>query len=820
MKRSLLFLFVPFRDEVREIHDNKKFTIDQLFEKHFTRIQDQRQEFEPHRTLLLSIEEALSDPNVLEEEDGEDEEDGEHFIPEESTTESEIKDFLKEAKKARVNANPKVDIAALPELREHIRCLNKGQRQVFDDVVERLWSPEAEKKPFYMYISGEAGTGKSYVLRTIVEAAKLLFWKSGLPLDRPTTQVLCPTATSANIVGGKTIESALRLFTFDNSSTPAINFSDKGMLQHHYEFLNLIVIDEASMVGGRKFQQMHNRFVDLKGKSPYGPFGGVSVIAIGDFRQLPPVKDKYLFANTNLDGRPQNLAVNWWKTHFKMYSLSEKMRSLDDKDFASVCDSVGRGEVNNLIINYFEERIQVYEGANRNEEFQSGRLAIITADNAKVSNLNKDKLESLLPDEIKHTFWAEDKFKNLDENPPLSLLISKPYTQTGRLITMLTVAKNAPAMITMNLDTNDFLTNGIRGWIVAIEEEKKIIWMKFDDPKVGRMRRRKSKEKFPEDETAVPIRREKASFSFGNTGSTVRVQRTQYPIVVCYALTAHKSQGMTIPKVIIDFTDVDGKLARVSKGAFYVAITRVRKGDDLFLTRFSPKFIHCNEEVERELKRLSDHAQHQVLRPFLYMPIFSSPDGNPTELKVSYLNVNGLLDADHILDLRADMNLMNSDIICISETKVSKDFPDIVISIDEFSVVERIDSVGQECSMGMALYKRASFKGELQVMGKSRSERKVEMISVLINGVHFLFAYVHPSATSDVFKLLVESGICCNIVMADFNVNTYGSNSSGRKKMAQLADAMSKTQVLDTPTHSMGGQLDHILVDKSFKFPC
>ena len=155
-------------------------------------------------------------------------------------------------------------LTPLSEVKEQVRMLNSDQRIIFDDLMERLWCNREDKKPFHVYISGEAGTGKSFLMKTLIEAAKHLSIKSGTPLDRSPVLVLCPTATSAGIVGGETIESALRMFKGNSLDTPFINFSDEGSLSYKLEHLALIFFEEVLMVGCKKFQNIHSQIEKKK----------------------------------------------------------------------------------------------------------------------------------------------------------------------------------------------------------------------------------------------------------------------------------------------------------------------------------------------------------------------------------------------------------------------------------------------------------------------------------------------------------------------------------------------------------------------------
>ena len=81
------------------------------------------------------------------------------------------------------------------------------------------------------------------------------------------------------------------------------------------------------MVGSSKFTRINFQLQDIKGNRDF--MGGLSFIAVGDFHQLPPVLEQYAYENNNLDGRPK-IAPSHWDENFKIFYLTEKMRSLKD----------------------------------------------------------------------------------------------------------------------------------------------------------------------------------------------------------------------------------------------------------------------------------------------------------------------------------------------------------------------------------------------------------------------------------------------------------------------------------------------------------
>jgi hypothetical protein len=94
--------------------------------------------------------------------------------------------------------------------------LNHQQRKIFDDFCER--SICEDDIPFYLYIGGEAGTGKSFLVKLMIEILKHLKLKSGDDLNKPSSIVMAPTANASYIIKGKTIESALGMLPRQRNS--------------------------------------------------------------------------------------------------------------------------------------------------------------------------------------------------------------------------------------------------------------------------------------------------------------------------------------------------------------------------------------------------------------------------------------------------------------------------------------------------------------------------------------------------------------------------------------------------------------------------
>uniref|UniRef100_A0A8C4QE75 ATP-dependent DNA helicase n=1 Tax=Eptatretus burgeri TaxID=7764 RepID=A0A8C4QE75_EPTBU len=377
--------------------------------------------------------------------------------------------------------------------------------------------PNAENSntalPFYLYISGRAGTSKTFLLRTLIEV-----------------------------------------------------FSSNATCAYEYSQVKAIFIDEVSMVGSNKLHQIHLRREQIFGKREK-PFSTLPVICTGDFLQLPPVQDSWIFGNTSRPNCCDTTAPNKWKLHFKMFQLTQKMRSLDDPNFSALCDRIGVNSLEEEHKSTLKDRITQCPNEESNDSFKEGKLAIIVRDNAKREEINDTKL--LLIENNSTIFEVKDVCRNADRYNKAAVM-NLPYTRTDSLPDRLEVKVDAPVMLTVNTDKSDGLTNGSRGYVVDMDEEREIVWVKFSGTTGSK---------------ASVIGRRK--YDVNPARNSIRIQRSQFPLVLAYAITAHKSQGQTLEEVIIDFS---GK-GRSAPGSFYVAVTRVKKLSNLFLRSFDRSMI-------------------------------------------------------------------------------------------------------------------------------------------------------------------------------------------------------------------------------------
>ena len=111
---------------------------------------------------------------------------------------------------------------------------------------------------------------------------------------------------------------------------------------------------------------------------------------------MPPIYDNLVTDNNHLDGRP-DCAPSHWKENFKIYYLTEKMRSQKDPLFGEVCDRVGKGSLLPKDEKFICSLIRKTPRENDNESFKSGAVSIIVKTNKKRERINNEKLDNLLP---------------------------------------------------------------------------------------------------------------------------------------------------------------------------------------------------------------------------------------------------------------------------------------------------------------------------------------------------------------------------------------------------------------------------------------
>ena len=228
----------------------------------------------------------------------------------------------------------------------------------------------------------------------------------------------------------------------------------------------------------------------------------------------------------------------------------------------------------------------------------------------------------------------------------------------------------AQVMLTYNIDTLDCLTNGSLGEVVEFKIGKwgkvaKII-VDFKNENCGKSRRLlqdlEYKEKYP-SKFVVSIEKIQFSYSLGSEKSKQSLQAVciQFPLRLAFAATAHKCQGMTVPKPLPLIVDIRNAF---EAAMVYVILSRVQALIQLFIIAYLDiSKIYCNENALEEVERLNSKSLNNSWSEW-FVPV---SDDNK-KVRISFLNIVSL--RKHFLDLKADYTLKKSDVICLGETSL------------------------------------------------------------------------------------------------------------------------------------------------------
>ena len=514
------------------------------------------------------------------------------------------------------------------------------------------------------------------------------------------------------------------------------------------------------------------------------------------------------------------------------------MRSQKDPYFSSLCDRVGRGKINDEDVKYLKSRIQTTESERCNENYKNGKLSIIVTTNRKRNLINSQKLSELLPHNKEYTCNSTDQVTNLPGLGKLPEKLKDNPGKTGNLLTELTLKVGAPVVITTNHTKQkyreDGIVNGARGFVQSVQLSKvdpdkvEVVWVVFNKESMGKLYRfdhnHLRKEFNPGHEKATPIlpQRKKFTVKFGN----VEYQRTNFPLSLAYAITAHKCQGETLDEVIIDFgPDLAHKIKNyICPGSFYVALTRVKMGSKAFLKSFDTKYILVNKSIEEKVAAMRKFRQYKLKKIYLDEKIFENDND---EIKIGYLNINGLLEGGHAEYLNSDKNLLNLDLLALAESKLEQTSKSDQINklMNNWRIIGRYDSEDGFKHMGMLLLsnRRSNVVDKIHNITHQTAERENNLqvqglIVRMTTGISFGFVYSRSTPNNPEIKAICKYFAECNVLMGDFNLSH--KNQDDQLKVVKLCQGK-KFSALKEITRSMSNnQLEYILIDEPMKAFC
>ena len=601
---SLVLLFVPFRDEASLLQNNE--TAEEAFNRLLSNDQsanlhhEKLQKMLQARTRVRDIDEAREGAVVDPEED-------------------EGPDISGEAIAAMQDIADLKTSDSTMTLEERESMLNVDQKRIFNNIKRQLLHQIEHEtgncschgnKPFTMFVSGVGGTGKSFLIATVKALIDSL-WKT----EDITCAIAAPTGLAAFNVGGITLHRLFRL-PVEHDSRGATYWrlrpESQKIMRTKLRNLKLVIVDEVSMVSSLNLTYMHMRLEELfNGGDKY--FGAKNVLLVGDILQLPPVNEKPVFDRVSqkaiLHKLGSTTAIKIWQEVVVYDELTINERQKTDTKFSEMLDSVRCGFPTEETVRALKERVitgSIYEKYHELE--QQGktpvclfptRLACHEFNTQMLNSLNTPIQEMKCSDTIDESSssrkWTKRADKKLEE-------LNKDCNNTAGLESTLTLAVGARVMLRSNIDTKAGLVNGAIGTVLAITSKR--VSVKFDN-------------------IDKPYDVEKVSRKF-TILKNFDVFRKQFPLILAFAMTIHKCQGLSLDSAIIDLSD---KI--FDDGMAYVALSRLRTLSGVHLVDFDPKSI---EKVSipslKELNRLRNLYRQDL-------PQYVIPDRKPTKRKLT-----------------------------------------------------------------------------------------------------------------------------------------------------------------------------------------
>ncbi len=376
-----------------------------------------------------------------------------------------------------------------------------------------------------VFLTGGAGVGKSYTTNEIIHHYR----------TQSDSQVVAlgSTGISAVNIGGFTIHS---FFSFGISNNfEELNSNDKrnrGRLTELKKILkvtDLIIIDEISMVSSTMMEMIDYRLNSL------GYLG--KILFVGDFFQLPPIH-KYGQQSDNLFGdRLYAFESDAWKSFNPTIIELTEMKRTDDAEFTHILHKIRVGECDNAVQNYMS-KLSMTTIKDENPTFLFGR-------NLEVNNMNRVKLEAVEEDE--HMLFAqiEKHIGTLHEKRLATWKNMLPIEE------QLILKIGVPVLFTINKWGK--YANGERGIVRKIEDDHIIVEKNNEYIRVERHNFDLLEMKSDKD---------------GKIQNITLATLSQFPIKLAYAITIHKSQGMSIDNLICNVDNI------FAPSQFYVAISR------------------------------------------------------------------------------------------------------------------------------------------------------------------------------------------------------------------------------------------------------
>ncbi len=411
-----------------------------------------------------------------------------------------------------------------------------------------------------VFLTGPAGSGKTFVLNEYVNFLR----EYGVDVA-----ITASTGIAATHLKGVTIHSwagiGIKDFLTDYDLD---NLEQKQYLWKRFEKTKVLIIDEISMLSANTLDAI-DRVCKLFKRNDE-PFGGLQVIFSGDFFQLPPIERKQFHDEQTIFMDEEEVSRTpfafkskaWKECDLHTCYLSEQFRQEDNALMNLLCE-IRDGELSEKSLEILNKRIIKEDNP---------EITKLYTHNINVDSFNYQKLQAIKSDEREYLMASRGKVPLIDS-------LKRGCLVSERLV----LKKGALVMFVKNNPVAGYI-NGTVGEVVDFEEGYPVVATK-------------NGERF----IASP-----QSWSI-EEGDKVLAEISQVPLKLAWAVTIHKSQGMTLDKAVIDLSN------SFIEGQGYVALSRVKTLDGLFLKGFNKMAVSVHDEIlDLDKKLKEDSSQNKI----------------------------------------------------------------------------------------------------------------------------------------------------------------------------------------------------------------
>ena len=409
---------------------------------------------------------------------------------------------------------------------------------------------DAFKEGKNLLITGPAGTGKSHLIRKISTYCKRI---------NKTFSITAMTGAAAYIINGKTLHSWAGIGLGDK---PAPIIAQKILNSYpkriKWQRCNILIVDEVSMMNAPLFELLEEvaRLVRQNEK----PFGGIQLVFLGDFYQLPPV------GKTEQERKFCFESPIWTDIIEKTVILREIMRQ-KDPIFQKILQEVRIGEVSIETIEIIQSRIGI------EPDISSGIVpTLLSSKKSDVEKMNQREFKKLagldiLQYDTIYEIIGERKKAMKDEEMKIWIDIIDKENNYEKTIQ---ITEKTQVMLLKNIDQENGLVNGSRGIVIGFENDLPVV--RFMNG------------------TTQTIGYAEYSFEISNVSTIIA---KQIPLSLAWCTTIHKSQGQSLDSIKMN---IGSNIFEY--GQIYVALSRARTLEYLYIEEFDPKKIRVHPKVK------------------------------------------------------------------------------------------------------------------------------------------------------------------------------------------------------------------------------